>query len=429
MAQEGVSGATLLVVAATPRSTPLAVRDRLAIAEAESAAVLDDLRRADVAEAVVIATCERTEVYALTAVPAASANAIVGVLAAQGGLDAGELAAQLKVIDGEGAVRHLFMLAASLDSLVVGEPNILGQIKAGRRLARAAGMVGSGLDSYLQAAFAAAKRVRSQTSLGTGPASLAAAAVDVARSVHGELERCRVLLVGSGEMADLVTHGLIGAGLLQVVATDPLAARAERAAQTLDGHIVAFETLAAALCDADIVVTGLGSRRFLLSPATVREALRRRRHRPMVLIDCAIPGDVDPGVDGIEEAFRYDLDDLERLARDGHASRRQDIERARALVEADVRAFTSGLRERDAVGAVIALRRCFEEARDAALADAGGDAERATRLLINRLLHGPTETLKGIARSGGAASGDLDQLQRCLSRLFKLELGDTENDE
>lgn len=429
MADDAGPGAMLLTVGATPRATPLGTRDRLLVAEDGLPTLLESLRLAGIEEAIVIATCERTEIYALTAEARRTTASVTRVLAEHGAFTAEELAGQLQVLEGEHAIRHLFTLAASLDSLVVGEPNILGQIKAGWRLAKTAGMVGSGLDAYLQAAFATAKKVRSRTALGAGPASLAAAAVEVARTVHGRLPQSRTLLVGWGEMAELAVQALIAAGVRQIVVTDPLAVRAAHTAEALDCHIVAFEGRAAALADADIVITSLGTRRFVITPADVRSALPRRRHRPMVFFDCAVPGDIDPAIDGIEEVFRYDLDDLERLARNGHASRREDAARALTLIEADIRAFADGLKERDAIAAVVALRRRFEEVREAALADAGGDAEKATRLLINRLLHGPTEALKAVARAKAADAGDLDLLQRCLDRLFQLRIGDTENNE
>ncbi|MCU0839139.1 MAG: glutamyl-tRNA reductase [Rhodospirillales bacterium] len=428
MADDAPPGAMLIVVGATPQVTPLALRERLAVEDTDVAGLLDTLRRAGLKEAVVVATCERTEVFALSTDLQPAADAIAGVLAGHGLIAPAELRGRLLILDGEAAIRHLFTLAAALDSLVVGEPNILGQIKAGWRLAREAGMVGGIFNAHLQAAFAAAKRVRSQTALGTGPASLAAAAVDVARSVHGPLPRCRLLLIGSGEIAELVVRAMIGAGLRQAVVVDPLDVRAAQTAEALDCHVAAFASLADGLADADIVVSALGGRRFAITPPDLQGALRRRRRRPMVLFDCAVPGDLDPAIDAIEEAFRYDLGDLERLARDGQAARRDDLARARALIEADVTAFSAGIRARDAVAAVIALRRCFEAARDAALADAGDDAAKATRLLINRLLHAPTETLKAVARADGGG-GDLEHLQRCLDRLFALRMDDMEIDE
>lgn len=419
--------ATLIAVGATPQATPLSLRERLIVGDDRLAGLLTRLGGARVGEAVALATCERTEVFALSAAPDATRAAIVGVLADLCELAAAEIEPLLHCLSGEAAIRHLFSLAASLESLVVGEPNVLGQLKAGWRLAKAAGMVGKEFELYLQAAFAAAKRVRSCTGIGTGPTSLAAAAVGVAASVHGRLAARRALLIGGAEMAVLLAQALLAAGLRDMVVTDPIAERAERAADTVDGHMVPFDVLADALVAADIVISALGRRRVLLTPALMERVLRQRRQRPVVLFDCAVPGDVDPAIDAIEGAFRYDLDDLERLARDGHLSRHQDLAQARALIDAEVAAFLVAQRERDAVPALLALRRHFEAMRTSALADAGGDAEKATRLLMNRLLHAPSEVLKTVAR--GNSGADLSRLERALSRLFRLEIGETENEE
>jgi glutamyl-tRNA reductase len=429
MAEEARAPSTLIALVATPRTTPLAIRERLAVDEEGQARLLETLRGAGIDEAVVVATCDRTEIFALTAAPAAATETIIDVLAGHGALTPREVAHAMQRIEGTDAVRHLFMLAASLDSVVVGEPNVLGQLKAGWRAAKDAGMVGSALDAYLRAAFAAAKRVRTETALGSGPASLAAAAVDVARAVHGPLGRCRALLLGADEMAELVLKAMIAAGLKQILVADPLAPRALRTAELLDCHVIDFSGLAEALSSADIIVAALGGRQFVLPPDAVQAALKRRRRRPMVFFDCAVPRDIDPAIDRFEEAFRYDLDDLERLARDGHAARRDDLARALALIEEDIETFSAALKERDAIDVIVALRSCFERAREAALIDAGGDAARATRLLVNRLLHGPTEHLKAVARQEPPASAELAELARCLERLFELNRGETDSDE
>ncbi len=193
------------------------------------------------------------------------------------------------------------MVTAALDSLIIGEPQILGQVKACHRMARDAGMSGSELEALIQAAYGAAKRVRSDTAIGQRPVSIAAAAAQVARDVHGDLGRAACLLVGAGDMGRMVAENLLAGGVGHLTVAHPTEARAQAMARALDCNVASFEALR--LEGADIVVTALGGRRHLLSADMVSAALRRRRRKPMFLVDAAVPGDIDPAVNRIDEAF------------------------------------------------------------------------------------------------------------------------------
>lgn len=423
MAGDAGSGGEAFVVGADQRSASLALRDRLFVEEAGQGPLLARLGAAGLAEALLLATCDRVEIQGIAADPAAAAGVALAVLADHAGLAVDDLAGQTYRLSGSEAIRHVFLVAASLRSTVVGEPHILAQIKAGLERARSAGLSGPGLEAMLQAALACGKRVRSETAIGHRPVSAAAAAVERARSLHGDLGRCTALVVGVGEMGELIAQALAEAGLKHLGVTHPRSGRAEHAAASLAAHIVPFESLASAVADSDIVVTALGNRRHAVSFEMMRQALRVRRRRPMLIIDVAVPGDVEPAVDRLEEAFLYTFDDLERVAEDGRQSRETAAAAARRLVDEAVSGYIRERSERAAVPALLWLREGFEAARRKALAEAGGDAEKATRLLVNRLLHGPTLALRRLAAGGAADDPEAAQLAALIRRLFDSDCG------
>jgi glutamyl-tRNA reductase len=313
-------------------------------------------------------------------------------------------------------VRHVFLVAAALDSQVVGEPNVAGQMKDAHRMAREAGMTGSELEAILQAAYAAAKSVRTETAVGEGAVSTAAAAAEIAREVHGDLGRCAALLAGGGEMGVLIAERLLRAGLGRLTVACRARGRAEMLARAWSCHHAPFEGIAQILPDADIVVTAQASGVTLVGRDAVQAALVKRRQRPMYLVDAAVPADIDPAAGDLEGAFLYRLDDLEELARQGLAGRAAAAAAAREIVEREVEAFLGDRAGRVASATVTALRAHFAEARENALREAGNDAERATRLMMNRLLHEPSAALRALGVAGGAK-----EAEALVRRLFGLE--------
>jgi glutamyl-tRNA reductase len=420
MSKHTASTVRTLVVGANQRSASLTVRDQLFVEEYAMAGLLDGLRDSGVEQALIVSTCDRVEVQAIHHDHEAAVGRIVELMAAHARLAPEDLNGALYVLSGEDAVRHIFTVTASLDSLVIGEPYVLGQVKASHRAARDAGMSGKELEAVLQAAYGAAKRVRTETAIGERPVSTAAAAVELARGVHGDLGRCGGLLVGTGDMGELVAEALLAGGLGHFVVVHPRAGRAEAMARTLNCHVAPFEDLARALADGDILVTALGARRSIVTAEMVKAALKSRRKRPVLLVDASIPGDIDTAVERLDGAFLYDLNDLEGVAMRGRASRENEAGAALDIIDDEVARFLRGRAARAAVPTLTALRRHFETAREAAIADAAGDAEKATRLLINRLLHGPSEALREIAALGSEGATDLRGAERALNRLFRL---------
>lgn len=422
----------VFVIGANHRSSSLAMRDRLFVEDRALPFVLGRLRKAGIRQAALLATCDRVEIQAVHADHALATQAVVSVLSEHGGVREEELRPQLYVLTGKDAVRHAFAVAASLDSQVIGESQVLGQVKAGHRLAREAGTCGPALDQLFQAAFNVAKRVRTETAIGEGPVSIAASAVQIARDLHGNLGRRSGLLIGVGEMGVVIAEGFVAGGLNDMTIIHTSEKRAEAVARQLDCHFADFDSLAEAMARADVVATAFGARRYVITVDMVMAALRRRRKRPIFFVDGGLPGDIDPAVNRIEQAFLYDLADLERVAMEGRANRETEARAAWRIVDDEVAHYLHGRAERAAVPALRRLRRHFEDVREAALADAGGDADRATRLLINRLLHGPSRAIKAIAAESGAdptgrpgdKPQDFEELEGMLDRLFGLNADD-----
>ncbi len=424
MASQGSAPHRPVVVGANHRSSALALRDRLFVADEDVPARLAALRAAGIDQALLLSTCDRVEVTAAVGDVDGAVAAITHTLAAHAALAPCELAGELYVLRDGAAVRHLFGVAASLDSQVVGEPYVLGQVKEGHAASLRAGMAGGDLDRLLQAAYAVAKRVRTETDIGRRAVSIAAAAVERAHDVHGDLGRCAVLLLGAGDMGAMVVDALAADGIGRLTVSHPSEARAERTARALGCHVAPIAELASSLSAADIVVAALGARRCAVTKDMVRAALKRRRNRPIFLIDAAIPGDIDPAIDDLDGAFRYGLDDLERVALAGRAHREQAAAAAWRLVDAAVADYVRAREERAAAPVLEALHRRFDAVRRGALADSGGDADKATRLLVGRLLHRPATVLRDLA-SGARDNGvDLAAVERALAEVFALSAGD-----
>lgn len=406
---------SLAIVGMNHRSASSTLRERMFVSDQDLPQRLTQLRGAGLEEGLILSTCDRVELICYRA--AEDEERALALFAEWGALRPSALNGHLYSYQGEDALRHLFAVASSLDSQMIGEPQVLGQVKAAHRAARDAGLTGPLLEPALQSAYAAAKRVRSETRIAERPVTIAASAMQVARDLHGGLERCQALIVGLGESGELLAGELRSAGVASLTLTHPSGVRAQHAAERLRCHIGRWDELGAALAQADIVVAcGAGGER-VLTVRQVEEALRHRRRRPMFFIDTAIPAEVEPGAHDLDGAFVYDLDDLERLAASGRESRQSVATEAWRIVSEEVAVFLRDRAERGAVPAVRALREHFEEARRAVLADPRLGPEDATRLLITRLLHQPSEALRQAAAETPEGAEELDRMVR---RLFAL---------
>lgn len=417
----GQDQARLIVVGANHLSSSAETRDRLFMAEAGIRQFLDGLKEAGIAQGVVLSTCDRTEIEAIDPDPRRARKTIVAGLARHAGIGESTLARELYTIEDEDAVHHVFSVVAALDSPVVGEPNIAGQFREGHKLAQQAGMTGRELDAVLEAAYRAAKRVRTETTVGHGPASMASVALRLARDIHGDLSRCTGMLIGGGEMGVLIADQLFAAGLDAMTVSSQVPARAEMLARRWRCHHASLVDIGRLIDDADIVVSSQASGRHLVTEDMIRANLAVRRRRPVFLVDAAVPGDIEPGCSALDGAFLYDLDDLEALAFEGLSAREAVVAAAREIVDREVETFIQDQASREVTPVVVALREHFRRVRDQVLAEAGGDADAATRLMMNRLLHGPMEGLRQVALTEGRA-----EAEALVRRLFGIDGGDRE---
>ena len=412
------------VIGANHRTSGLSVRDRLFVVDANVPEFLNELRQSGLRDGLLLATCDRVEVLGIHSEPEILFTSIIKTFATHAEMSEAELCEILYVREGPAAVRHLFSVTASLESLVIGEPQVFGQVKAAHRMAKDADMVHGAFEGLLQSAYGAAKRVRTETAIGERPVSIASAACGVARSLHGGLERLSVAVIGGGEMGELMARQFKDNGVKALTVSHPNPARVTQLANRLECHITPYEKLVGALAEADIVICAMGSRRYSLSVDMVRGALKARRNRPQLIIDTAIPGDVEPAVNRIDDAFLYELSDLERVALEGLTSREAESEAAKVLIEEAVADYLKDHVSRDAVPVLKQLRIHFEATQKTVLDDHSNDAARATELLVSKLLHRPSEVLREMAVNGKTEIKDAERLLRA---LFNLENTNKEN--
>jgi glutamyl-tRNA reductase len=418
----------VIVVGLSHKSAPIEVRERLAIPATELPATLDGLR-ADgvVAEAVLLSTCNRVEIYAAArdGNDDAVESAVLRRLADLGGR---EVMPHLLVRRGNDAVIHLFRVASSLDSLVVGEPQILGQLKEAVRVATEAGAVGPKLRAAMNTAVQVAKRVRTDTQIGSGQVSVSSVAVDLARQIFEDLSRHKTLLVGAGDMAEAAARLLARAGA-EVLVVNRSPARAEMLATAVGGRPLPWEQLTDCIVAADIVVSSTSSSGYVIGYEQLRELRRKRRGRSLFLIDIAVPRDIDPRVNELENVYLYDIDDLSHVVAQSLADRHSEAERAEAMVLREARGFETKRAQQTVSPVVVALR---ERTRGLLLAElersckgrlkhlADKDKEALAIMVdaaVNKMLHAPTRHLKQLAENGQA-----DDAAHLVQQLFELEL-------
>jgi glutamyl-tRNA reductase len=431
----------LFVIGLSWRTAPVALRERLAFGADEIVAALAGLRESpSIGEAVLLATCNRVEVYGATpksapgsALAAATAE-VRRYLGATRQVDADELAAALYEHADRDAIRHLLRVAASLDSMVLGEAQILGQLKSAYGVAVKAGAAGPLLARCMEHAFAVAKRVRTSTGIGQGAANVSSVAVDLARRVFGDLVGKNVLIVGAGKMSDLAARHLRadGAGALWVANRSLAAAR--ELAERVQGVARPWSELAAALTGADVIISSTGAAEPILTPALIKSAMKARKYRPLLVIDIAVPRDADPDIGRIDGVYLFDIDDLERVVAENLRLRAREAEEATRIIDGEVQDVQAWIRGQSAVPTIRALRDRFTSVAQAeadqaiaslAAADSPEKREQAVRRLADRivgkLLHAPMTALKR-----GEDELEVEALSRATRQLF--DLGDTAPD-
>ncbi|MFA5028160.1 MAG: glutamyl-tRNA reductase [Candidatus Methylomirabilota bacterium] len=420
----------LFVVGLNHETARIAVRERLHISDKELPSLLDLLgERPEIVERMVLATCNRVEVYGVSEGDARSAmEAVVETLATFRGIPAADFAGALYRHATTEAVRHAFRVPCSLDSLVLGEPQILGQVKAAYAEARARAAVGTVLSSLMEQAFHVAKRVRTETGIGGAPVSIASVGVDLARQIFGDLSGRSVMIVGAGEMAELALTHLREDGVTSVLVANRSHDRAVALAAEFHGRAVTFESFRQEMVAADIVVSCTSAPHVILKKEDLQRIVQERRHRPIFLIDLAAdPRDIDPACNELDNVYLYNLDDLEQVVQANRAERQREAGQAEAIVARDVELFLAWLRGLEAVPTIVSLRERVEAIRAQELERALGKLsdltpeQRAaiagmTRTMVNKILHQPMTELK---RQAAQQNGHL--YASVLRRLFGLE--------
>jgi glutamyl-tRNA reductase len=402
-------------------TAPLEVRERLVFDPARLPQALTELLGSRcVDEAAILSTCNRTELYCATDDPAPA----VDWLARHHGLSPDFIRPYLYVHTRTDAVRHLFRVASGLDSMVLGEPQILGQMKLSARVAGEAGTLGTMLNKLFQRTFSVAKEVRSTTAIGANIVSMAAAAVHLAERIFESISTQKVLFIGAGEMIELCAAHFTGAGPQRIAVTNRTLERAQALASRLGGDAFPFSELANRLPEFDIVVTCTASPLPILGLGMIERALKVRRHRPMVIVDLALPRDVEPEVATLSDVFLYSLDDLGEMVESGLESRQAAVVEAEDIITGHVAGFQHWVESRETVPTIRALRDAAERARrheveHALKLLARGEApervlESLSHGLTNKLIHAPTEALN---RAEGDERGEVADL---IARIYRL---------
>ena len=400
---------TLTLIGVNYKTAPIELRERIAISREE----LPETTRAlaampGVLECMIVSTCNRVELLAAVEGPGTD---LVDFLPRHFGLERALLESHIYKKRDRDAVQHVFRVAASLDSMVVGEPQILGQVKEAFAVARASGTVAGQLEHLLQSAFAAAKKVRSETEIGSSSVSIASVAVDLAKQIFGSLQGRTVFLVGAGKMSELAARHLVQQGAGAILVSNRTQDRARRMAEEFQGRVIPFEQLYEAASEADIVISSTGAPHPIFRREHGQAFLHRRRNRPMFFIDIAVPRDVAPAMGKLEGIFVYDIDDLQAVAAAHLAERSREASDAETLIAGEVERFHERQRTVNVAPAIVALQRQAEEIRLAELkrvqarlgtlsAEQVAAVEALSRGLVNKFLHPPMQALKQAAREG-----------------------------
>jgi|SRR5215469_21695 len=407
------------------KSAPVEVRERLAIPESRLPEACRKLaERPEIEEGMIISTCNRVEVIASTR--NGTAADLRGFLHEYFQLAPEELEKHLYEYRERDAVRHVFRVASSLDSMVVGEPQILGQVKEAYATARAVGSVRNQLDQLVTRAFAVAKRVRTETAVGSSSVSIASVAVELAKKIFGNLNGKSVYLVGAGKMSELAARHLLAHGCTSIFVANRTYDRAVHLADRFNGQAIRFEDLHETCDRADIVITSTGAPHAIFRREHGEQFLIRRKNRPMFFIDIAVPRDVDPAMNKLDGVFVYDIDDLQQAVASHVADRRKEAERAEAIINLEVERFHARLQTLDVVPTIVSLQDHLETIRQAEidrvrsrLGPLSPDQEMAveslTRGIINKIMHTPISALKSAAREPEATT-----VIELVRRLFNL---------
>ncbi|MEO8097007.1 MAG: glutamyl-tRNA reductase [Acidobacteriota bacterium] len=409
------------------RTAPVEVRERIAFDERALPEALDKLKhRPGVLEGMILSTCNRVEISITADESADVQGAVEGFLADSRSVDRAWVTPYLYRYDGPEAIRHLFRVASSLDSMVVGEPQILGQLKTAYSVAKENGSISGFLDLLMTRAFNVAKRVRTETEIGQSAVSVSYAAVELAREIFGSLQGKRALVIGAGKMADSAARHLRRAGVSEILVTNRTRERAIAMAEDCGGRVIDYETFQEVVPSVDIVLASSGAPHYILTKDQMRAAIAKRRNQPMFLIDIAVPRNIDPAVNELDSVFLYDIDDLGKVVDSNLKGRIQVAKEAEDIIGEEVDRMVARLKTREVAPTIVQLQGQLEDWRRevidrqrAKLGQLTPQQEEAleaiTRGLVNKIAHGPISELRQQSTDPGGA-----QLLTVIRRLFRL---------
>ena len=377
-------------------SCPLGVRE--ALARVQPSEVSDYLKDVGICESMVLSTCNRFEVYGWGKTDKlagqTASDDLTHRLAYLSGVEPETLRAHTYHKDQRNMIRHGFGVAASMHSMVVGEPQILGQMKTAWQNSQATGHTGPFMDRFAGAALRVGKRARSETSIGKAPVSVATVAVRLAEDIYGQLEGLNVLLVGAGEMTQNAAQHLQSSGVQEIMITNRSYDKAKAVAAKFNANVAPFAELPHLLTRADVVLMSTGSDAYLVNKTMVKQALKARKQAPMLFVDMAIPRDVDPDAHKLENCYVYDMDSLAKLANKAIEKRQGAVMDVMHIIDEETNRFMDWLQSRQQAALIHYMRSHFHQVRQEVLEKHGQDCEKATRLLVNKLLHQPSQNLR-----------------------------------
>lgn len=426
----------IIVIGLSHKTATVEIREKVAFSANLIEKPLHDLIALDdVVEGVIVSTCNRVEIYATTHDIAGGISRVKRFMADHHRIPLETLEPYLYSYHSEAAIRHVFRVASSLDSMIVGEPQILGQIKTSYGYAAEYKSSGIILNRFLHKAFSVAKRVRTETKIASSAVSVAFAAVELAKKILGELTDKTVMLVGAGEMCELAAKHFLNSGAKSVMVTNRTFERAERLAEEFGGEAIRFEELFQHLHRADIVLSSTGAPHIIIGPKDVEEVVKRRRFRPMFFIDIAVPRDIDQKVNDVENAYLFTVDDLQEIVQANLAQRSLEAEKAEEIIDQEIGQFYKWLSSLEVTPTIVALRSRFDEIRRTELdktfstwKDLPPEAEKRlealTMAIMNKLLHTPSTVLKQAGQGGR-----VDLYVDALRQLFELEAAAEEKEE
>jgi glutamyl-tRNA reductase len=421
----------IIVIGMNHKTAPVHLRERLSLSCEDNSRTLEEIKDiSQVHEVMYLATCNRVEVVANIEDSLSGVEQLKSFIFSHGNLSHDEMKECLYIYRDHEAVQHLFRVASSLDSMVMGEPQILGQVKDAYRHCvehRASGII---LNKLLHHAFRVAKRVRTETGIANNAVSVSFAAVELAKKIFGYLSGKKVLLVGAGEMSELAAKHLINNGVSKIIFANRTYENAVRLANDFHGIPISFDLLEEKLKEVDIVISSTGAPGYIITERIIVDALRRRKNRLIFLIDIAVPRDVDPAVEAIDNVFLYNIDNLQEIVDDNVKNRMREADKAEAIIADEVINFSNWLNTLEVVPAIVSLRNKADgiinselEKSFSWMRDMNEEEKEKIRILassiVNKILHDPITRLKEESQNGGA-----DPYVAAIMRLFKLEVDD-----